>query len=219
MRERPHKKKAGSREQHFCHQRDLRAAWVAYWRAWLAHCHANPGRTDFPPMPAHLGDLCCGALTRAGTPCQRRDLYWSGRCRLHGGLSTGPVTQVGKAQARVNGTKGGRPPHEKPNPMKGVTKNHGLPASATRQVSVGSAAGVTAAAVATTTLISEQDERKSGAASAAGQTSVRCLSCQHMSAGLTCLLDPQKQGALPYWAWRACSSYEASVSVFSSASE
>ena len=29
----------------------------------------------------------CGARTRAGTPCRRYDLYESGRCALHGGLS------------------------------------------------------------------------------------------------------------------------------------
>ena len=49
----------------------------------------------------------CGARTRAGTPCKRRDLYWSGRCRLHGGLSTGPRTEEGKAKAAQNGFKRG----------------------------------------------------------------------------------------------------------------
>ncbi|WP_420094491.1 HGGxSTG domain-containing protein [Pseudomonas cichorii] len=34
--------------------------------------------------------MTCGAKTRAGSPCKRRDLYKSGRCRLHGGLSAGP---------------------------------------------------------------------------------------------------------------------------------
>ena len=30
----------------------------------------------------------CGAKTRSGTPCQNKPLK-NGRCRLHGGLSTG----------------------------------------------------------------------------------------------------------------------------------
>ncbi|MDX8384772.1 MAG: HGGxSTG domain-containing protein [Ghiorsea sp.] len=38
----------------------------------------------------------CGAKTRAGTPCKRRDLYNAGRCKLHGGLSTGATTKEGK---------------------------------------------------------------------------------------------------------------------------
>jgi hypothetical protein len=52
-----------------------------------------------------LAKVFCGARTRAGTPCKRRDLYWSGRCRLHGGLSTGPRTQAGKAKAALNGLR------------------------------------------------------------------------------------------------------------------
>ena len=46
-----------------------------------------------PPMPEALKGLTCGAKTRAATPCKRKDLYSNGRCRLHGGLSTGPVTR------------------------------------------------------------------------------------------------------------------------------
>ncbi len=55
----------------------------------------------------------CGAKTRQGTPCRMRPMPWSKRCRLHGGLSTGPRTpggreRVAEAQrkrwaARVNG--------------------------------------------------------------------------------------------------------------------
>ena len=44
----------------------------------------------------------CGAKTRAGTPCQRRDLLRGGRCRLHGGLSTGPKTLAGKRRSALN---------------------------------------------------------------------------------------------------------------------
>lgn len=47
-------------------------------------------------MPS-LGELCL-AKTRRGTPCQARALP-SGRCRFHGGLSTGPKTPAGKARA------------------------------------------------------------------------------------------------------------------------
>lgn len=47
----------------------------------------------------------CGAKTRAGTPCKRKDLYDNGRCRLHGGLSTGPKTKAGKKRSARNGFK------------------------------------------------------------------------------------------------------------------
>lgn len=44
----------------------------------------------------------CGAKTRSGTPCQRKDLLRGGRCRLHGGLSTGPKTLEGKRRSALN---------------------------------------------------------------------------------------------------------------------
>ncbi len=40
----------------------------------------------------------CLARTRRGTPCQSRALP-SGRCKFHGGLSTGPKSPEGKAKA------------------------------------------------------------------------------------------------------------------------
>ena len=65
----------------------------------------------------HAKAAMCGALTRSGTPCQRRDLHASGKCKLHGGASTGPKSELGKAQARENGKLGGRPHSRKPKPM------------------------------------------------------------------------------------------------------
>jgi hypothetical protein len=40
----------------------------------------------------------CGAKTRAGAPCLMRPVAGKRRCRLHGGLSTGPKTPEGRAQ-------------------------------------------------------------------------------------------------------------------------
>ena len=40
----------------------------------------------------------CGAKTRAGTPCKLKAVYASGRCKFHGGLSTGPNAPAGKAR-------------------------------------------------------------------------------------------------------------------------
>ena len=42
----------------------------------------------------------CGAGTRAGTPCRRWPMP-NGRCRLHGGCSTGPRTAEGMARLRA----------------------------------------------------------------------------------------------------------------------
>ena len=55
------------------------------------------------PPPRTLPGQTWGARTRAGTPCKRKDLYGNGRCRLHGGLSTGPRTEEGKRRSAANG--------------------------------------------------------------------------------------------------------------------
>src|ERR1700683_834533 len=49
----------------------------------------------------------CGAKTRRGTPCQCPAMP-NGRCRLHGGLSTGARTAEGTERIRRAVTKHGR---------------------------------------------------------------------------------------------------------------
>lgn len=46
--------------------------------------------------------LPCGARTQAGTPCQTPGRGKGGRCRWHGGRSTGPTSPEGKAKAMLN---------------------------------------------------------------------------------------------------------------------
>jgi hypothetical protein len=41
----------------------------------------------------------CGARTRAGGSCKAPALQGKERCRMHGGLSTGPKTPEGKARS------------------------------------------------------------------------------------------------------------------------
>ena len=49
----------------------------------------------------------CGAKTRRGTACRRPASKRNGRCRLHGGQSTGPKTAEGRAKiAAANTTTG-----------------------------------------------------------------------------------------------------------------
>ena len=62
--------------------------------------NGNPSG-DFSTAPR------CGARNRRGTPCQCPAMA-NGRCRLHGGLSTGPKTQAGLERIRQAVTKHGR---------------------------------------------------------------------------------------------------------------
>jgi len=90
-------------------RRRYRAHWakhdeVANKWASRGYCHPPP---VYPAMPEDLKDLRCGAKTRAGTPCKLNSLYGNGRCKYHGGLSTGATTEAGKAKVAKNGFKQG----------------------------------------------------------------------------------------------------------------
>ena len=50
----------------------------------------------------------CGAKTRSGGPCAKVPMVGKRRCRLHGGLSTGPKTPEGRAAISAANTKHGR---------------------------------------------------------------------------------------------------------------
>ncbi len=57
-----------------------------------------------PSWPGHR----CGAKTRAGGACQNPAIKGRSRCKLHGGRSTGPTTEQGKARVVAAHTKHGR---------------------------------------------------------------------------------------------------------------
>ena len=65
----------------------------------------GPLRNGNPRGNPHAAPRC-GARTRAGDPCRQPALA-NGRCRLHGGKSTGPRTGAGKAASRAAHTKHG----------------------------------------------------------------------------------------------------------------
>ncbi len=67
-------------------------------RGWLK----NNNPTGNPDIA-----LRCGARTRKGTPCKGPAMP-NGRCRMHGGPSTGPRTAEGKERIRASRTKHGR---------------------------------------------------------------------------------------------------------------
>ena len=50
----------------------------------------------------------CEAHTRKGTPCQRPGSKQNGRCKFHGGRSTGPRTEDGLARLTASKTTHGR---------------------------------------------------------------------------------------------------------------
>jgi hypothetical protein len=50
----------------------------------------------------------CFAKTRRGTPCQNPAIGDRTRCKLHGGLSTGPKSIEGKARVVAANTRHGR---------------------------------------------------------------------------------------------------------------
>lgn len=69
---------------------------------------------NYPPFPKECISMTCGAKTRAGTPCKLKGIYGNGRCKWHGGLSTGPKTKRGKRRSAMNGFK----PKKQTKPMK-----------------------------------------------------------------------------------------------------
>lgn len=88
---------------------ELHRKWRAYWDEFDRIQQLNRTlphhRRLMLPFPEELRGMTCGAKTRAGTPCKQKGLYRSGRCKLHGGLSTGPKTKAGKKHSAANGKK------------------------------------------------------------------------------------------------------------------
>ena len=60
------------------------------------------------PCKDEANFIPCGARTRSGTPCKKPPLQTKTRCRLHGGASTGPKTDAGKARIALAQFKHGR---------------------------------------------------------------------------------------------------------------
>lgn len=67
--------------------------------SWLKEAH-NPSWTEAWLLKQKIAQasvrVSCGARTRQGTPCKAKSVKGKKRCKLHGGLSTGPRTKEGK---------------------------------------------------------------------------------------------------------------------------
>lgn len=168
----------------------LRQKWIAYWRSVYAAWDTR--RNDHAPFPDELRDMRCGAKTRSGTPCRMKALYSNGRCKLHGGLSTGPKTEAGKARAAQN-WRGAQPGDE---PLETLTKPEFFePQKPGRHVEM------TLNPVNEIDPIPKQIEARDNADS----PQVRCVDCKYLSAGHTCTL--LLAGSIPIGSPRRCSKY------------
>lgn len=172
----------------------LRKAYRAYWLGYREHSQSTawPRYGQYPPLPAALRGLTCGAKTRSGHPCARTDLHESGRCKFHGGLSTGPLSEAGKQKSRENGKLGGRGRVRKPNPMNPTKNRFFVDLNVNLQEEQRP--------------ISQQPE---GSLSDNSSLSVRvqCRDCANLSAGFTCLSPASGQRAPAMGEWRICAQF------------
>jgi hypothetical protein len=69
-----------------------------------------PSPLELPSLPAFppecIGMVCGARGRRKGTPCQCKQIERNGRCKWHGGRSTGPKTAEGKSRSRANLIRG-----------------------------------------------------------------------------------------------------------------
>lgn len=88
---------AGSERRRRFIASELAWGWSGNYREAQAKAVAANLRARNTPLRGER----CGAKTRRGTKCLCMALA-NGRCRLHGGLSTGPRTPEGKQRAAAN---------------------------------------------------------------------------------------------------------------------
>lgn len=73
------------------------------YRTWFEDAWRRQNAGQFAPSyPDYLRGLTCGAIKKNGKPCRMTTLGVSGRCKFHGGASTGPRTEEGRARALEN---------------------------------------------------------------------------------------------------------------------
>jgi len=65
---------------------------------FIGHVRTRTSRALLPKQKNHT----CGAKCRDGHACRNTRIYPNGRCKNHGGLSTGPRSAEGKAKVAEN---------------------------------------------------------------------------------------------------------------------
>lgn len=73
------------------------------FRKWWAEASAAQAAGRYVrSCPRYLRGLTCGARKKDGTLCRSTTLCANGRCKFHGGASTGPRSPEGRARALEN---------------------------------------------------------------------------------------------------------------------
>jgi len=90
-------------------EREARAALLPdeqkriLFRAWSDRVSAAQEAGRYvPSFPRYLRGLTCGAIKKNGKPCGMTTLGGNGRCKFHGGASTGPTSKEGRERALEN---------------------------------------------------------------------------------------------------------------------
>lgn len=86
-------------------RKKLRTYYSASERFWEDSLKNNCSNSEYRvPFPEECLGMLCGAKTRSGRPCRNDGVsYTNGRCKFHGGCSTGPRTAEGKCKSALNG--------------------------------------------------------------------------------------------------------------------
>lgn len=73
------------------------------FRKWAARANEAEAACRYVPrFPRYLRGLACGAIKKDGNACRMTTLRSNGRCKFHGGASTGPRTPEGHERALEN---------------------------------------------------------------------------------------------------------------------
>lgn len=73
------------------------------FRQWWAEASAAEAAGRYVrSCPGYLRGLTCGARKKNGERCRSTTLCANGRCKFHGGASTGPRSAEGRARALEN---------------------------------------------------------------------------------------------------------------------
>jgi hypothetical protein len=79
---------------------DVKRILFRHW--WAKASEAEAAGWYVPSCPSYLRGLTCGAIKKSGLACGSTTLCANGRCKFHGGASTGPRTAEGRAKALEN---------------------------------------------------------------------------------------------------------------------
>jgi len=73
------------------------------FREWWAEAEAAQAAGRYVrSCPKYLRGVTCGVRKKDGSQCRSTTLRANGRCKFHGGASTGPRSEAGRARAVEN---------------------------------------------------------------------------------------------------------------------